>query len=69
MRPEAVETLLEVAAREGASPEAVAARLGRPLENTRAVTMREGVAVAPVIGPIFRRANLLTQVSGATGTA
>jgi hypothetical protein len=39
MRPEMVATLLEVAAREGTSPEAVAARLGRPLENTRSLTL------------------------------
>lgn len=65
MRPEMLETVLEVAARDG-DPEAVALKLGRPLENTRAVTVRDGVAVVPVIGPLFRRANLLTQVSGAT---
>jgi len=66
MEAECLRTLLEVAAREGAGPEAVAARLGRPLENARSVTVREGVAVVPVVGPLFRRANLLTQISGAT---
>lgn len=47
-------------------PEAVAAKIGRPLDNTRAVTVRDGVAVLPISGPIFRHANLFTQCSGAT---
>jgi capsid assembly protease len=48
------------------SPEAVAAKIGRPLDNARAVTVRDGIAIVPVSGPIFRYANLFTQVSGAT---
>lgn len=47
-------------------PQAVAAKLGRPLDNTRTVTTRDGVAVLPVSGPIFRYANLFTEISGAT---
>jgi capsid assembly protease len=46
--------------------EAVEARLGKPLENTRAVSIRDGVAVIPVTGPIFQRANMFTRISGAT---
>ena len=62
-----LQTILEIAARENTlTPEAVAAKLGRPLENTRAVSIRDGVAVIPVTGPIFPRANLFTQVSGGT---
>lgn len=66
IRPEALRTILEIAARENLTPEAVAAQLGRPLDNTRTVKMREAVAVIPVEGPIFRYANLFTQISGAT---
>lgn len=58
--------ILEVAERAHPSPEAVAARLGRPLENTRTVDVRDGVAIVPVVGPIFRYANLFTEISGAT---
>lgn len=47
-------------------PEAVAAKLGRPLKNTRLVTMRGSTAVIPVIGPVFRYANWMTEISGAT---
>ena len=63
--PEALETILSIAARENETPEAVAAMLGRPLDNTRTVSMRDGVAVIPVQGPIFRYANLFTEISGA----
>jgi ClpP class serine protease len=64
--PTWLSTILTIANREGPGPEAVAKELGRPLENTRAVEMRGSVAVIPVHGPIFRRANVLSEVSGAT---
>lgn len=66
IQPSTLETLLAIAGRVNDSPEAVAARLGRPLDNSRTVTVRDGVAIVPVLGPIFRRANLFTEVSGAT---
>lgn len=40
--------------------------LGRPLDNTHTVTIRDGVATIPVEGPIFRRADMFTEISGAT---
>lgn len=67
MTAEALDTLLAVADRQG-DVEALEARLGRPLDNTRTVSVRDGVAVIPVTGPIFRRANLFTEISGATST-
>lgn len=66
MTADAVRILATVARREGEGPEAVAARLGRPLDNTHKVTHRDGVAVLPVRGPIARYANLFSQISGAT---
>lgn len=57
--------IMEIADRKN-DLEAVEKRLGRPLENTRRVTMRDGVAIIPVTGPIFRYANLFTSLSGAT---
>jgi len=66
IQPSSLETILAIAARVNDSPEAVAARLGRPLDNTRSVQVRDGIAIVPVTGPIFRRANLFTEVSGAT---
>lgn len=41
---------------------------GRPLDNTRQVTIRDGVARIPVDGPIFRHANIFTEISGAVST-
>jgi HK97 family phage major capsid protein len=64
--PEGLETILLVAARMNESPELVAQQLGRPLDNTRAVNVRDGVATIDVHGMTFRYANLLTDVSGAT---
>lgn len=63
---EAMDTILEIAARENESPQAVAAKLGRPLENTYDVEYRGGVAILSVVGPLFRYANLFTAISGAT---
>lgn len=63
--PEMLTTILSIAARE-TNPEAVAAKLGRPLENTYQTELRDGVAVLPVTGPVMRYANLFSKVSGAT---
>lgn len=63
---EAMDTILDIAARENESPQAVAAKLGRPLENTYDVENRDGVAVLHVTGPLFRYANMFTYLSGAT---
>jgi len=64
--PDALQGILSIAKRENEAPEAVEARMGRPLENTHKTEMRGSVAVIPVVGPLFRRANLFTRVSGAT---
>lgn len=64
--PETLETMVSVAERQNLSPEAVAEKLGRPLENTRSVRVRNGVAIVPVNGPVFRYANLFTMISGGT---
>lgn len=67
MLPDALDGLMAIADRQG-DPEALEARLGRQLENTRAVTVRNGVAIIPLVGPIMRYANLFTRISGATST-
>lgn len=69
LSPEWLSTILAIANREGPGPEAVATQLGRPLANTQTMTMRGGVAVLPILGPIFPRANALTDVSGCTSVA
>lgn len=60
---DAFRTVLSIAARLPAE-RAVEAAVGEPLEYTREVTVRDGVAVIPVDGPIFRYANLFTYFSG-----
>lgn len=59
-------TILDIARRNTESPEAVAAKLGRQLENTYEVEYRDGVAILNIEGPLFRYANLFTAISGGT---
>jgi ClpP class serine protease len=70
MGPEHVRTVLDIAARVAGVAEegieAIEARIGRPLNNTRHVMTRNGVAVVPVHGPLFRRADMFSEISGAT---
>lgn len=59
--------MLALAAREDLSDlEAVATKAGVPLNYTRTVTQRDGVAIIPIEGPISRRMNLITRFSGGT---
>lgn len=68
IQKEALENILTIARREN-DIEAVQAKLGRPLQNTRRVTVRDDVAIVPVTGPIFRYASMFTEISGATSVA
>lgn len=68
MTQDALDTVWEIASRDNLSPEAIEKRLGERLENTFRVRNRDGVAIVPVTGPLFRRANLFISVSGATST-
>ncbi len=64
--PAMLETIAAIARRENESVESLEARLGRPLQNSRSVTVRDGVALIPVTGPIMRYGNMFSQISGAT---
>lgn len=66
MTRDMVDTIIEIADRQNLSPDQVAKELGRPLNNTYDVELRDGVAILNVQGPLFRYANLFTQISGAT---
>lgn len=68
---EYLKVIAQVALRENSVEEyeALQAKRGRPLANAYRVTRRgetENVAVIPITGPIFPRANLFTWLSGAT---
>jgi signal peptide peptidase SppA len=64
----ALESIVQIVEQHGEMDlEAVAAKLGRPLDNHgNTVQIRNGVAIMGVEGPLFRYANVLTEVSGAT---
>lgn len=55
-----------IAAHLNMTPEALEVRAANALKNTRTMTIRDGVAVLPIRGPIFPRANMMTDMSGAT---
>lgn len=59
--------MVEVVNRDhGPALEALASRRDKPLDNTHRTTVRDGVAIVPVVGPLFRYANLFTMLSGAS---
>lgn len=78
IQSDALDTMLQLAARDpvdnatisdwkrGPQSEVLAVRQGDSLGNAPTARVRNGVAVVPVTGPIFRYANLLTNHSGAT---
>lgn len=69
IREEALAGILEIANREhefAGKIDALEQKLGRELNNTHTVTVRDGVAIVPVTGPLFRYANVFTAISGAT---
>lgn len=78
IQAEAFQTIIEIAGRElpdqatidawknEATRRALAVRAGDPLGNSPTARVRDGVAIIPVAGPIFRYANLFTEFSGAT---
>jgi signal peptide peptidase SppA len=73
IREESLQTILQIASlsveeRGFERVQAVAAQLGRRLDNTRTVVVREGVAVIPVTGPLFRHADMFSEISGAVST-
>ena len=62
----ALNNILTIASRQNESIEVVSAKLGRELDNSYVTEIREGVAVIPVVGPLFRYANIFTAISGAS---
>jgi len=69
IQPEWLDIIASIAEREhefAGNLEALEARLGRPLGNTMTATTRDGVAILPIEGPLFSKANLMTEFSGAT---
>ena len=65
--PSALRMVLDIANRD-TDIEAVAAKLGRPLDNTRSVEMRGDIAVIPVTGTIVRYSSFFTDICGGVST-
>jgi capsid assembly protease len=66
IQPEWLDTIVGIAERRIGDPEAVLAARGEPLRDSERTVVRDGVAIVPVRGPIFRYANLFTALSGAS---
>jgi len=67
IEPSHLETIVSIASREHEA-EVLATKVGKKMENTRRVELHGDVAVIDVIGPIYRYANLFTEVCGAVST-
>jgi ClpP class serine protease len=67
MEESALQTLLAIAAREHeVTPEALEAYRAKSLAGTEQAQIRNGVAIISANGPMFKRANIMTAMSGAT---
>lgn len=63
----AIDNLLAIAAREHeVTPQALEAYRAKALERAERATVRDGVAILNVEGPLFKKANLMTELCGAT---
>ena len=66
----ALDRMLKIAAREHeVSPQALEAYRAKALERAERATVRDGVAILNVEGPLFKKANLMVELSGATSYA
>ncbi|WP_052960644.1 S49 family peptidase [Rhodopseudomonas palustris] len=63
----ALQAVIEIASREHQiTPEALEAYRAQELDRAERATVRDGVAILNVDGPLFKRANLMTMFCGAT---
>ena len=58
--------MAEIARENRKTPEAIAREMGKDMKDTNAASIRDGVAVIKVSGTLFRYANLMTRICGAT---
>lgn len=68
IQPEALQGLLEIAAREH-QPDFAAVEAARARRTDSGLTMRDGVAIIGVTGPIVRYADMFSAISGATSVS
>ncbi|MCD6432956.1 MAG: S49 family peptidase [Sulfurimonas sp.] len=65
--PETLRNILAIANREH-DIEALSAKLGKPLDNSRAVETRDGIAIIPIVGSIVRYSSMFTEICGGVST-
>lgn len=58
--------MAEIARENRKTCDAIAREMGKDMKDANAVSIRDGVAVIKVSGPLFRYANLMTRICGAT---
>lgn len=66
IQPEWLQTIHQIAARNLADFDAVAVKQGMRHDGAERLQVRDGIAIVPITGPIFPRANMMTEMSGAT---
>ncbi len=66
IQPEYLSLIESIAARDVETVDALAKKMGRKMEGTRVTSIRDGVAILPVSGPIVPKANMFSSISGAT---
>ena len=67
IQEESLSQILAIANRENdITPEALEKIRGEQLRRAERATMRDGVAIIHATGPLFKRANIFTEISGAT---
>lgn len=67
IQPEALQTILDIVSRENIPDfEAVAVKRGARMDGADSARIRSGVSIIPVLGPIVRRADFFSDISGAT---
>ena len=64
--PEMMGTMADIARESRKTCDAIAREMGKDLKDANAASIRDGVAVIKVSGPLFRYANLMTRICGAT---
>lgn len=69
MLPDSFQLMLDIASGSHPGLKAVEAERGEELEYTYNVRVRDGVAIIPITGPIFRYANLFSYFSGGTSVS
>ena len=65
--PSTLKMVMDIANRD-TDIEAVAAKIGRPLDNARSVEMRGNIAIIPVTGTIVRYSSFFTEICGGVST-